>query len=157
MSPSSSIPGFYRVFFQSIDPLVATSAIYVNLFDLDTALGSVFPTSHPYFALTPLHDFILNQLNGAFLTIIFLQVVLLRYTNDIGIWKIFEASILLMDFAVFYSVWVALGAQNRLQLDAIRGEEWGYIGITAIVALIRALFLVNVGFSEAATERKKKR
>ncbi|KAH7135329.1 hypothetical protein B0J11DRAFT_518141 [Dendryphion nanum] len=155
-SSSPPIPSFYHIFFSSIDPLIALSAIYFNFFDPETSLGSMFPPSDPSFVITPLHTLILHQLGGAFFTIIFLQVVLLRYTKDVQIWKIFQTSILLMDFAMFFSIWMALKSQNRCQVGRIRWEEWGNIGITGFVTITRIAFLAEVGFKKSRNQAKKR-
>jgi len=98
----------------------------------------------------------LQQLGGFFIATIVLQVVLLRYTQDVNIWKIVQFSILINDYALFHSLWVALSAQKRLDFGKIRAEEWGTIGITAFVTVARVLFLAGVGLGRKAGGSKKR-
>ena len=114
--------------------------------------------SHPLAQPTPSHAVLLDQAAGPFLTMAFLMLVTLRSTSDVKIWKQFEFSILLADFAVFYSFWRALGGQGRLAVAELRWEEWGTLGITGFVTAVRIAFLAELGFSKkiGVTDGKKK-
>lgn len=140
------IPSFYRVFFTSIDPLIALSGAYLSLFDPGTVLASSFDRSSPYAVPTPAITVLLTQAAGALSVMAFLMVFMLRRTDDIVIWKLFESSILIADVALFRSLWQALEAQGRLDVTVLRAEEWGTIAITGFVTLMRVLFVSGVGF-----------
>jgi hypothetical protein len=146
------IPSFYRIFFTSIDPLVALSGGYLNFFDSHTVITSMFPPTHTWSNRTPAHHMLLHQLGGAFFMMAFLMVFMLRCTKDVNIWKLFEAGILITDFGMFYSMWMALGAQKRLSIGDLRWEEWG--SITGFVTVVRMLFLMEVGFKKTKEAKK---
>ena len=74
------------------------------------------------------------------------MIFMLRFTNDIKVWKTFEFGILITDFTLFLGLRGALETQERLDIGAIRWEEWGTIAITGFVTLVRIAFLVDVGF-----------
>lgn len=149
------IPAFYRVFFTSIDPLIALSGFYVDFFDPETLITSLFPASHPAARVTPSHTMILHQLGGSLLMMAFLSAFMLRRTHDVAVWKIFEFGILITDYTLFHSHWVGLGAQNRLAVENIRWEEWGTFAITGFVTVVRILFLAGVGFGNSGSMLKK--
>ncbi|KAF2706190.1 hypothetical protein K504DRAFT_385897 [Pleomassaria siparia CBS 279.74] len=150
------IPSFYRVFFTSIDPLIALSGAFFALFQPDTTIASMFPLSHAWARITPSHTMLLQQSGGFLISIIVLQVALLRYTQDVNIWKIVQSSILVSDFTLFYSLWCALDAQKRLHIGMLRAEEWGTVGITAFVTVARILFIVGIGLEKKAQAAKKR-
>jgi hypothetical protein len=153
---SDTIPSFYRVFFTSIDPLIGLSGAYVNFFDPDTLITSVFPSDLPYTKITPSHTLILHQMGGCFIMMPFLMVFMLRATSDIKVWKFFEAGILITDFGLFFSLWKGLEVQNRLGLEILRWEEWGTIAITGFVTIVRILFILGVGLRKSTSAVKKR-
>lgn len=146
--PSHPIPPFYRIFFTSIDPLIALSGAYLSFFDPETILASSFPRSSIYAKPTPPITVLLTQASGAFIMMAYFMIFMLRYTSDVKIWKVFEFGILITDFTLFLSLRGALETQGRLDVGAIRREEWGTIVITGFVTLVRMAFLVGVGFKE---------
>jgi hypothetical protein len=145
MAPSSSttIPAFYRVFFPSIDPLIALSGIYFAYFQPAITVSSMFPLSQVN--ITPSHVMLLQQLGGCYISVSLLQIFLHRYTYDVGVWKLFQLSILISDIALLHSLWTALGAQERRGFGKMRAEEVGIVLVTAFVGLVRVLFLTGVG------------
>jgi hypothetical protein len=153
---SNPIPAFYRIFFTSIDPLIALSGAYMDFFDPATILASYFPRSSLYAKPTPPITILLTQAGGAFFMMAFLMVFMLRYTSDVKIWKMFEFGILVTDFTLFYSLYGALEGQGRLNVGAIRWEEWGTIAITGFVTVVRIAFLGGLGFGKTSSNGKKK-
>ena len=85
----------------------------------------------------------------------FIDIVLLRYTNDIQIWKILEAAVLIYDFSLLYSNYYALAQQGRLSFGALRLEDWGAIAITAQAVIVRTAFLLGVGLKSRAKGGKR--
>ena len=77
---------------------------------------------------------------------LFLQVFLLRATNDLKVWKLFQTAVLLFDAVCLWSLWVTLEKQDRLSLSKWRSEDWGCVVITLGVAVVRSAFLAEVGF-----------
>lgn len=77
-----------------------------------------------------------------------INIFLLRYTEDVHIWKILEIAVLTYDGALLYSSFHALAQQDRLNVGSWRFEDWGGIIITFQAAVVRTLFLLGVGLSE---------
>lgn len=117
----------------------------MNLFTPDKVLDAYIPSTLS--RRDPAHFMLFQQLAANLLMVAFLSVVLLRYTADVKVWKILQASILLVDLALLYSQWDAIGKQGRLSLDGMRAEDWGCAAITGTVVLVRLLFLAEIGFA----------
>ncbi len=141
-APAQPIPAAYRIFFTSLDPLVALGGAYLHFFLPETVLDSYIPaTVSPH---EPQHYMLYQQLGGFLLGSAFLSIVLLRYTGDLGVWRILQASILIVDVTLLFTQWDALARQGRLSLGATRAEDWGCAAITGTVAVVRVLFLTGV-------------
>lgn len=123
-----------------------TPAFVTNAF-----VPSTLAPHNPYF------DFYPQQIGGSLLTIGILDVVLLRYTNDVTIWKILEVAVLLYDLALLWSNYEALKFQGRLSLGGLRVEDWGGIAITAQAAVVRVAFLMGVGLKGVGKGKGGKR
>lgn len=138
------LPVFYRFYFLWSDPLVLVWAVYMDFFTPDTVVNAFVPTSIA--PRNPQHDFLLQQLGGALLMLMILDVVLLRYSKDIKVWKILEGATLVYDFVMLYSVYDALGRQGRLDLGALRAaEDLGGMAITGLAVVVRSAFLLDIG------------
>jgi len=96
----------------------------------------------------PMFNFTLQQLGGALLMLALIDIVLLRYTEDVGVWKIIQAAVLVYDLSLLYSNYNSLGMQGRLSLQALRWEDWGGIIISAQAAVVRAAFILGVGLGK---------
>ena len=103
----------------------------------------------------PLFDFTLQQLGGALVMLAFIDIVLLRYTNDVKIWKILQAAVLIYDLSLLYSNYYSLKQQGRLTVGALRWEDWGGIFISAQAVVVRSAFLLGVGLSSVDKVVKK--
>ena len=102
-----------------------------------------------------LHQWIFQQMAGAFLMMSILQTVLLRSTNDLKVWKIFEGAVLAYDWVMLASIYDTLRLQGRLQANELRGEEWGSIAITALAVVVRSAFVLGVGVPSQSKRVKK--
>ncbi|OSS55096.1 hypothetical protein B5807_01713 [Epicoccum nigrum] len=152
----TEIPAFYRVFFTTVDPLLCLWAAYMDFFTPDVVLSShiPFPSSDEG------HRMLLAQRGGLLLCLGFLSAVLLRFAPDIRVWHILEVGLLVSDFAYFWAAGGVLRAQGRLWPEAWRGEDWGSLGVTGLVTLVRLGFLARVGGfgeGEVVEEGEKKR
>ena len=147
------IPAFYRIYFSTIDPLVLASAVFMDFVTPSFTVGAFIPTSvAPY---NPYYDVLLQQLGGALLFMAILDVVLLRYTKDINIWKIVQVGVLSYDLILLGSIYYGLKQQHRLSLHALRFEDWGDIIITGQAAIVRSLFLLGVGLHQDTQGKKR--
>lgn len=149
----SPIPKPYTIFFTLLDPLIALSGIYMMFFTPAVVTDAFIPsTLSPY---NHLQTFFQHQLGGALLMCLILQLFLLRRTNEIWIWQIFQAGQLVYDFALLYSIFYALKQQGRMDPRVYRAEDWGNIGIVGLCAIVRGLFCFGIGLEGERKERKR--
>jgi len=149
------IPAFYRHFFTIADPLVAVWGAYMTLAYPDTVLDSFVPRTLS--RRDPAQFVLFQQLAAWPLGTAFLSIFLLRYTRDVGVWKIFQASVLVVDVVLGYAIWDALGRQGRRSFGALRPEDWGCIGITAVFGLMRSAFVLGIGLGRGKGRGKGRR
>ncbi|KAI9792566.1 MAG: hypothetical protein M1816_002086 [Peltula sp. TS41687] len=150
---TTAIPLFYRIFFTWIDPLNAIWAAYGHFFQPDMVLNAYIPDS----ARNPPHDMLFQHLGGALLNIAFVDAVLLRYTDDVRVWKIVQAGVLILDWVMIYSLWDALARQGRLQPAVWRLEDWGCVVMNGFITAVRSLFIAEVAFRRNAGAGVKRR
>jgi hypothetical protein len=135
------VPLFYRIFFTYLDPLICVWGAYMDFFDPALVLSSHIPNHIPDIG----HSMILKQRGGGMLNFGFLSFFLLRYTQDLAIWRLVQIADLIVDFAYFWAVYEALASQGRLGAASWRVEDWAAIGITGAATLTRLAFLAGVG------------
>jgi hypothetical protein len=147
---TSLVPGFYRFFFTWFDPIVSFSGAVADFVSQDLVIDSlVSRTIRNEEGVNPNYRFIFQQAGGGMFAVSFLSGALLRATNDLKVWKYVEAAILLIDIAMLYSAWDAFRLQDRLLPTTWRGEDWGTVGLTVYVTVLRIAFLAEVGFRKA--------
>ncbi|KAH8894736.1 hypothetical protein GQ53DRAFT_85595 [Thozetella sp. PMI_491] len=147
------IPAFYSIFFLWIDPIVALWGTYLNLFQPATTMDSIVPRAIVPYDLR--FQAIFQQLGGFLLGSAWIQIILQRYTRDVGVWKILHSGILIVDLVVLYSTWDALGIQGRRSLGQLRPEDWGTVTILGSLVVIRSSFLFGIGFPKASARDKR--
>ncbi|KAK7890415.1 hypothetical protein LTR67_008301 [Exophiala xenobiotica] len=144
----SSIPSFYRVFFSTIDPLIALTGILTNIFAPSVILKSY--NSNPTLPPSTETTVLLRSSAGYLLSTMFLQTVLLRLRpTDLTVWRCLQIAILIQDVAILASLTLALATERRLNLALVRPEEWSNLVVLTAVGLIRAAFILDVGMPQA--------
>ncbi|KAK4496241.1 hypothetical protein PRZ48_012221 [Zasmidium cellare] len=153
MPPKSSpVPTFYRIAFLIIDPLIAISGVYLNIFAPALTVDSFVPSSlSPY---QPLQSFLLHQIAGGLLTCAILDVFLLRKTNEVWIWRTQQWAQLAYDVVILTSQVYSWVQQGRLSLGALRLEDWASFAIVAVVGLVRILFIAGIGMKRNGGKRR---
>ncbi len=154
-APPRAIPAAYRVFCTLIDPAIALGGAYMHFAIPETVLDAYIPAAVSSYE--PQHHMLYQQLGGYLLGAAFLSIVLLRYTADVGVWRIHQAGALIIDLVILYAQGDTLAKQGRLSLAAIRPEEWGTIAILGTLVVIRTLFVAGIGFGRATPKVGKGR
>lgn len=150
---SSPIPSFYRIWFTVVDPILSIAGVVGNLF----APASILNSYSPSYVSPPATEtiFLLDATAGFFAGVALLQVVLLRARPaDVTVWRLVEASIILVDFAMLGGFARALRAEGRTDWSVWRIEEWTNLIILAGVAVIRTAFILGVGMGGRRKEKK---
>ncbi|KAJ9643784.1 hypothetical protein H2204_001929 [Knufia peltigerae] len=149
-----SIPRFYRTFFTSIDPVIASSGVIANLFFPSLILKSY--TATPKLPPTTETVALLHGSAGCLLSTMFLQIVLLRLkSSDMTVWRCLQTSILIQDVALISSLFVAVADQGR-GVTTLTAEEFGNLGALLGVGGIRVAFLMRLGFEDDEHGDKKR-
>jgi hypothetical protein len=151
---TSVVPGLYHFFFTWFDPIVSFSGAVTDFVSQDFVITSLVPkVLQEKEGVNPNYKFIFQQAGGGMIAVAFLSGALLRATNDLKVWKHVQAAILLIDIAMLYSVWDAFRLQGRLQPASWRGEDWGAVGLTGFVTILRVAFLAEVGFKKTRVRK----
>ncbi|KAF6819887.1 hypothetical protein CPLU01_12899 [Colletotrichum plurivorum] len=149
------IPKPYATFFKSLDPLIALWGASLFLLSPSTVTSSYLPpqpldpsTTHPAsfssqqaYSL-PLH----GQIAGHLLSNALLSIFLLRATDSLKIWRIYQLGLLIVDVFLLYGTFSSYAVQGRLNPTSWRLEDWGSVGITGGVGIARLSFLLGLGF-----------
>jgi hypothetical protein len=155
MSLRAQIPAVYWYYCTLVDPLLSLSAVYMHYFNPSLFMDPGFAQSSPYGKITPSHLFLMHQFGGTFVAWSFLQLTMLRETNDLNVWTRFQTALSFTDVAVLFSQWKALQAQGRLGWDLLRWEESSNAVIVVVILLIRVSFIAGWGFSKDSAAKKK--
>ncbi|KAI4928643.1 hypothetical protein J4E85_005261 [Alternaria conjuncta] len=125
-----SIPAFYRIFFTYLDPIICAWGATMDFFMPTVVLSSHIPSPTPDIG----HAMILKQRGGGMLNFGIMSAVLLRYTNDMNVWRIVQLSCFVVDLAYYWAVWEVLAKQGRLSLltEISRAVDC-FHGISALV------------------------
>ncbi|EXJ75151.1 uncharacterized protein A1O5_01847 [Cladophialophora psammophila CBS 110553] len=151
---SPTIPTFYRVFFSTIDPLIALSGALTQVFAPATILTLYNPSSA---ALPPAIEttVLLDSTAGYLVSTMFLQVVMLRARPaDLTVWRCLQGSILIQDLAIIGAVVGALKTQHRLDWGLVTAKEWSNLAILAGVGALRVAFLLGIGVGGRGKAKK---
>lgn len=149
---AAPIPLFYRIAFLVVDPLIAGSGAYLDLFNPAFVFNSVVPsTIAPY---NPLYSFLQHQLAAALLLCVTIDLFLLRKTRELWIWDPVQAGQLLWDIIMVGSHILSLEQQHRLSLHGLRPEDWGSLAVTGGIGLVRIAFLTRLGFGKIENKQR---
>ncbi|CAI6333791.1 unnamed protein product [Periconia digitata] len=156
-SPSSPpIPALYRFVFLYLEPVsTLAGAVYAHWFQHDYLIlthAASAPSHQP-----PLGTSIaLTQLANLYLLLCLNEALVLRATDDTKLWKTFLFGLLVADLGHLYSVrlvgsWVYWQFWNWNKIDI------GNVPFVIFLAIVRTLFIWDVGFPAANGPRSRKR
>ncbi|KAJ6788364.1 hypothetical protein PWT90_02900 [Aphanocladium album] len=148
---ASIVPGFYSFFFKNLDPLVALWGVYLNFVDPDAAIKAAAPAS----SYDQNQIFLFHQAGGLALAVAVVSAVLPRYSQDLGVWRIFQFALFLSDLAGLSGIYHSLANQGRLSPSSWTSDDKGLAGCYVMLTLIRGLFLLGAGFAKPTAPAKK--
>ncbi|XWW98738.1 hypothetical protein V2A60_006740 [Cordyceps javanica] len=147
---ASVVPRFYTFFFKNLDPLVALWGVYLNFADPDAAVKASAPAS----TYDPNQVFLFHQAGGLALAVAVVSAVLPRYSQDLGVWRIFQFALFLSDIAGLSGIYNSLASQGRLSPAAWTSDDKGLASSYILLTVVRALFLLGVGFGKQTLAKK---
>ncbi|KAF6811538.1 hypothetical protein CSOJ01_05671 [Colletotrichum sojae] len=151
---TTRIPAVYKAVFLYWDPPCSLWGAYMSFFARDYMLDTYFLGTRP--ARDGAHDLLLYQGGGAMVSNAILNGVLLRYTDDVGVWKLVQAGILAIDLALLAGVYEVFGAQGRLSPWMWQPADWVGIVITVSVTIARVSFIAGLGLEKTRKKSSKK-
>ena len=149
------IPLPYRLLFLYVEPVCALFGAIINLVSPITYLLSLSPNATPS-TYDPLTSPIYAQLAGHLLLFTWLQAVLLRSTDDLRVWKIVLAGIVLCDLLHLWGSAQLLGLRGFVDPRAWRLEEWVNFVMLYGPGAMRVVFCMGWGLGEEAKVKGEK-
>lgn len=150
MAAPQGVPLLYRAVFTYVDPIVAFVTGYLVLFHRDVMLGALSPLMLPR---PVVFDPVLWQLAGGYWIVTIMQGVMLRYSNDLGVWKISNFAIMVMDLLICGSMWEMRGPPHNLALG-MSPMDWSNALGAGGFAVLRLAFILEIGFEKESAKKK---
>ncbi|UNI18863.1 Beta-mannosidase [Purpureocillium takamizusanense] len=150
---TSVVPRAYVLFFLYLDPLTALYGAWLHLADPSAAATAMAPRA----AHDPAQAFVYRQAGGLALAVAALAAAVPRLSTDLRVWRALQAALLLADAVALSGAYEALRVGGRLTpapaswTDDDVAVVGSYVGIT----LVRALFVLGVGFGETKVPGEK--
>ncbi|KAF2236477.1 hypothetical protein EV356DRAFT_443330 [Viridothelium virens] len=142
------IPLAYRILLLWFEPLAAFNGALLCLFSPSTFLRTF--TVLPYVAASQV---IYDQLAACYVLFAWNEAIVLRYSQDLRVWKAIVLGILVCDMVHLYASWHALSTEVFLRPWLWRAEEWVNHALLYGPGAMRVAFLMEVGFGK---EKKKR-
>ena len=148
LSPTTKegqIATVYRLFFLYIEPVSALLGAYFSFFDQPAYLSLTHALSAPQQDSIPIStQIVLSQLANLCLLFAINEMLVLRSTKDLRVWKALLFGLLVADLGHLWSVKV-LGWEMYWRAGDWNAIDWGNVGFVYVGALMRSCFLLGVG------------
>ncbi|KAK5704799.1 hypothetical protein LTR17_021563 [Elasticomyces elasticus] len=146
---TTAVPLLYRVLLQYIEPLFTLGGIALVLMKPEQYLQTM--TRGKVTSLGRPADWLMTELAGGWMHFAFTEVVVLRLVDDLRIWKLLCAGMLLSDLAYTYSLVQAVGGRAEwVQLSHWTSDDWMATILTLPFVLTRVAILADVGLKTAS-------
>lgn len=139
---ASQVPWAYRLFFLYVEPISALLGAFKAFFEPDDYLRLTHAASAPSAEAPLAVKIVLYQLSNLYLLFAMNEALLLRVTQDMRVWKIFLANLLLADIGHLYSV-RGLGPDVYLSPCTWTMMDWGNVAFVYLGATMRIMFLLS--------------
>lgn len=106
---TAALPPLYRHLLINIESSLALGGVLLALISPSTYINNLTRSSADTIALDPRTQFIYTQLAGGWLVVVFLEAVVLRYVDDLRVWRLVCAAILCSDLLYVHSLAQAVG------------------------------------------------
>lgn len=142
----SRVPASYRLFFLTIEPISALVGAYFAHFQPQTYLHLTHSASAPGINIPIGTRVVLNQLANLYFLFAVNEVLVLRSTSDLRVWRALLLGLLVADLGHLYSVSeVSTDVYWNIYHWSIM--DWGNIGFVYLGATMRIAFLFGLGVS----------
>jgi hypothetical protein len=148
---SNSIPNYYRVLFHYLDPVGLLLGSYIYFFHPDGALAMLIPNA----SRNPQHDILFYQMTGFLMGYAWLHIVLLRYTDDVNVWRILEVAALFFDAFHASGTIATLSGQGRLNPSTWRLIDWAMTSFVVFISSSRIAFVISTAPDDSKASKKR--
>lgn len=151
---TETIPYLYRFLLTNVESIFAFGGVIMCMTNPGFYLSGL--TRETITAIQPTTDFIYTQLAGGWLFISFAELVILRFVDDIKVWKLMCAGILLSDALYTHSVAQAVGGWSEwLKFWEWTGQDWGVTVTTWPFVLVRLAIVLGIGLKEGGVRKRQ--
>ncbi len=152
ISATATLPSIYRLILTTLEPLSALNGALLTFFSPQTYLSTMTRDAAVF---RPETCFLYTELGGAWLYFAFVEAVVFRKFDDLRLWRLLCAAMLLSDVAYCHSVAQAVGGWGswlalRDWTVADHAVFWG----TAPCALVRVLVVLGIGVRKVPGEKR---
>lgn len=144
---SAVLPGTYRFLLMNVEPFLAVLGCITVILQSSTYVdGLIRETGYTLDART---EFIYTQLAGGWLHFAFTEAVVLRFVDDVRVWRLIAAGMLLSDIAFCHSCAQAVGGWREwFILSHWTVLDWSVFVTTWPFVLSRVAILLGIGFKK---------
>ena len=151
---SSAIPYLYRFALFYLEPLFATGGVLLALTKPENYVSTM--TRRVTTSIDPSTNFIYTELAGTWLYFAFTEAVVLRFIDDLRIWRLLCVGMLLSDIAYCHSCAEAVGGWSVwLVVWKWSIDDWTVTMTTWPFLLVRIAIVLGIGVKDAASDMKK--
>lgn len=151
ISATASLPSIYRLTLTTLEPLFALNGALLAFVTPQSYLSTMTRETAVF---TPETRFLYTELGGAWLYFAFVEAVVLRQYDDLRLWRLLCAAMLLSDVAYCHSVAQAVGGWGPwLALSDWTVADHAVFWSTAPCALVRVLVVLGVGVKRVSGKK----
>ncbi|KEY75190.1 hypothetical protein S7711_01631 [Stachybotrys chartarum IBT 7711] len=142
---------FYHAWFKWVDIVVLVPTVYTLLTQPEAMLDAFIPASMSTY--NPDQGFLFHHHAALYAFVGIILAGVLRVSNEINVWRVVQAAVLVVDVGLLASTYASLKQQDRLDMESMRAADWAGIIFAAFVAAIRVFFLLGVGVQKGAKSK----
>lgn len=143
ISASAVVPGIYQIIFMTIEPIFAVLGAVMAIHTPNQYLAGVTRNAQPF---VPSTQFLFTQLGGGWLFFAFTEGVVLRLFDDLNLWRVVCAGMLLSDAAFCHGTAQAVGGwEVWLDRSTWTVEDYAIFFSTAPMVIVRILIVLGIG------------
>ncbi|KAK1783063.1 hypothetical protein QBC45DRAFT_400653 [Copromyces sp. CBS 386.78] len=141
ISATATLPLLYRIILLYVEPLFALNGALMVFFQPAKYAAMMTRASVPYDAPS---QYLYTQIGGVWLYFAFNQAVILRLYDDLRLWQLLCAGMLLSDAAYSWSVIEGLGGWSQwIKIGDWEASDWTLFWSTVPLAVVRLLVLLQ--------------
>lgn len=154
MATKTHIPLPYIIYMKWMDPIVSVMTAYAAIFNRDETLALFNPVLSPR---DPNYDCLLWMTGGGFMMIAIMQGLLLRYTNDVNVWKISNLGVLVVDLSITGAMLEMFQGTGQLATLDFKPKDLFNLFMTLVAIVMRVAFIAGIGLKSASKSGGKKK